>query len=63
MKCTLRAIRINKGVTQEEASKEMGIKLDTLANYEKGNTYPSIPNLEKILKYYNVKYDEINFLQ
>ncbi len=62
MKLTLKAIRVNKGDTQEEASKGIGISTETLANYEKGITYPDIPILEKILNYYNVKYDDINFL-
>lgn len=59
---TLKAIRINKGDTQEEAAKGIGISVETLANYEKGVTYPDVPTLEKILTYYGVKYDDINFL-
>lgn len=62
MKLTLKAIRINKGDTQEEAAKNIGISVETLANYEKGITYPDIPILENILNYYNIKYDDINFL-
>ena len=62
MKLTLKAIRINKGDTQEEAAKNIGISVETLANYEKGITYPDIPVLENILGYYEVKYDDINFL-
>lgn len=61
MKLTLKAIRINKGDTQEEAAKNIGISVETLANYEKGITYPDIPVLENILGYYEVKYDDINF--
>lgn len=61
MKYTLKAIRINKGDTQEEAAKGIGISVETLANYEKGNTYPDIPILKRIEEYYNIKYDEINF--
>ena len=61
MKYTLKAIRINKGETQEDAAKGIGISVETLANYEKGNTYPDIPILKRIEEHYNVKYDDINF--
>ncbi|MEE0929572.1 MAG: helix-turn-helix transcriptional regulator [Acutalibacteraceae bacterium] len=61
MKYSLKAIRINKGDTQEQASKGIGISVETLANYEKGITYPDIPILKKIEKYYNVNYNDIDF--
>ncbi len=59
---SLKAIRVNKGYTQKEAAKGIGISVEALANYEKGNTYPDIPVLKRIEKYYGVKYEEIDFL-
>ena len=61
MQLSLRAIRINRNKTQEEAAKGIGISVETLANYEKGNTYPDIPILKKIEKYYDVSYNDIDF--
>ena len=61
MQMTLKAIRINKGMSQEEASKLIGISEDTLSNYERGRTYPDIPILKKIEKIYEVSYENINF--
>ena len=61
MKLTLKALRNNKGYTQEEASKLIGISVETLAKYEKGVTYPDIPILKKIEEVYDVNYDNINF--
>ena len=61
MKITLKAIRINKGETQEEAAKGIGIAVETLANYEKGLTFPDIPVLQKIEQHYGVSYNDINF--
>ena len=61
MKYSLKAIRINKGDTQEQASKGIGISIETLANYEKGITFPDIPTLKRIEKYYNVNYNDIDF--
>lgn len=61
MQYSLKAIRINKGDTQEQAAKGIGISIETLANYEKGITYPDIPTLKKIEKYYGVSYNDIDF--
>ena len=55
MPITLKAARINKGFTQKEAAKKIGIRVDTLSNYERGNTYPDIPILKKIEKVYEIK--------
>lgn len=61
MKLTLKALRINKGYNQEKAAALIGVSVDTLANYEKGLTYPDIPVLKKIEEVYETKYDNINF--
>lgn len=58
---SLRAIRVNKGDTQEQAAKGVGVSTETWANYEKGLTYPDIPVLKNIESYFGVKYDEIDF--
>lgn len=62
MKVTLKAARINKGLSQEEASKLIGVSVDTLGNYERGLTYPDIPILKNIEKTYEVEYSDIIFL-
>ena len=61
MKLTLKALRINKGYTQEKAAELIGISVETLGKYEKGITYPDIPILKKIEEIYDTKYDNINF--
>lgn len=61
MQLTLKAIRINKGLTQEEASKMIGISVDTLGKYERGLTYPDIPILKRIEEVYEVNYNNIDF--
>lgn len=62
MKISLRAARINKGLTQKEAAKKIGISPDTLANYEKGASFPDIPIIINIEKVYGVEYKDLNFL-
>ena len=61
MKLTLKALRINKGYTQEQAANLIGISVETLAKYEKGITYPDIPILKNIEEDYETTYDNINF--
>ena len=61
MQFTLKAIRINNNMSQEEAAKEIGVSVDTLGNYERGKSFPDIPILKKIEEVYGVKYENINF--
>lgn len=61
MQLTLKAIRVNKGLSQEKASKLIGISVDTLGNYENGKSYPDVPVLKKIEKVYETEYNKINF--
>lgn len=62
MKVTLKAARINKGLSQEEAAKQIGVSVDTLGNYERGITYPDIPILKSIERIYGVEYSNLIFL-
>lgn len=60
-KMTLKAARINKGFTQQEAANKIGIGVDTLSNYERGKTYPDIITLKKIEIVYDIEYKDIIF--
>ncbi len=62
MKMSLKAIRYNKDLSIEEASKMIGISKETLLNYESFKTFPNVLIIEKILNTYDVKYDDIIFL-
>lgn len=62
MTITLKAARTNKGLSQEEAAKLIGISESTLINYEKGRRFPDVPIIKKIEDVYGVEYREINFL-
>lgn len=62
MSITLKSARINKGLTQVEAAKLIGVTKDTLSNYERGKSYPDVPIIKKIEQVYGVTYSEIKFL-
>lgn len=61
-KATLKALRINRGLTLEQASKALGINIVTLSSYENAKTFPDVQTINKILELYKTSYDNINFL-
>ncbi len=61
MAMTLRAARINKGLSREEAAKRIGVGASTVGNYERGVSYPDVPVLKKIEQVYGVSYADLRF--
>lgn len=62
MAITLRAARINKGLTQKEAAILLKVSEESLSNYENGKTYPTVPLLKRIEKVYGIGYNDLFFL-
>lgn len=62
MEITLKAARVNRNLTQDEAASLLGISKSTLQKYEAGKSYPDIPVLKSIEKTYRVKYSDLIFL-
>lgn len=50
VKLTLKTIREMRRLSRPDAAKAIGVSVDTLSNYERGKSYPSIPVLRKIEK-------------
>ena len=48
MALTLRAARINKGLSRQEAAKLLGVGVSTIGNYERGVSYPDVPVIQKM---------------
>ncbi|MBQ7429250.1 MAG: helix-turn-helix transcriptional regulator [Butyrivibrio sp.] len=59
---TLKASRVNKNLTLEQASKKLGVSKDTLSNWERGKTFPSVIQVKKIEELYGVSYNDLIFL-
>lgn len=51
----LRALRRKRGLSQEEAVKELDIARNTLSLYETGKLAPSLENLVKLLDFYGYR--------
>lgn len=63
IKLTLKAARINQGLTQKEAGKALGLSEYVIANWEHGRTFPNAIQLKKLEQIYHVPYDNLIFLQ
>lgn len=61
-KITLKAARVNAGLSQIEAANKIGVTRETLGNWERGKSYPNALNIKQIEVIYSVKYDNIIFL-
>lgn len=59
---TLKALRVNAGYTQVEAAKALNITPETLSNWERGKSFPTVPQITEIEKLYSTKYADIQFL-
>ena len=62
VKLTLKAARVNAGLTQEEAGQRIGKSKDVISNWERGISYPDVIDIRKIEKAYNVTYNNLIFL-
>jgi len=63
MAITLKAARVNAGLSQTEAANQLGISKNTLCNYEKYRTVPDIEMSKKIAALYNWSVNDIIFFK
>ena len=59
---TLRAARVNAGLSQKVAAAHLDVSNKTLSNWENGLTFPTTDMIPIICKLYGVSYDQLNFL-
>lgn len=60
-KITLKAARVNAGLTQKEAAEKIGVAQSTLRNWENGSTDPKLAQFMMMCQLYNVSCDNIFF--
>ena len=53
----LRATRIEKGFTQEQLAKAVGVTKSTMAKYDRGELEPNVKNIKKIAQVLGVSVD------
>lgn len=59
MAIQLKAARVNANLTQEDVAKKMGISKNTVVNYEKYRSKPSIDQAKELAKMYGLCVDDI----
>lgn len=62
MKISLRAARVNAGLTQDEVAKWVKKSKNTIVSYEKGRSMPDIETGKALAKLYGMSVNDIIFL-
>ena len=58
-KLSLKAARVNAGLTQEEAAQAINVTGRTLISWEKGVTHPTVDKLLRLCSPYDVQISDI----
>ena len=62
MKITIKAARVNAGLTQDEVAAQINKSKNTILSYEKGRSIPDIETGKALAKLYGVSIDDLIFL-
>ena len=62
MKLTLKAARVNAGLTQEDVAKKLKKSKNTIVNYESGKSVPDIETGKALATLYGLSVDDLIFL-
>ena len=62
IRLTLKAARVNAGLTQKEAAEKLKVSNKTLGQWETGITYPNVKKIEALCSLYGVSYENLIFL-
>jgi transcriptional regulator with XRE-family HTH domain len=62
MGLTLKALRVNKGLTQKQAADAIGVAVGTLGSWENALSFPDALKIARIEKVYDTTYADIIFL-
>ena len=55
MKITLKACRMNVGLTAKAEAEFVGVTMDTIYKWERGGSYPNALQMQKLLNLYESK--------
>lgn len=61
MKITLRAARVNAGLSREEVAAKLAVNVSTVASWEAWKTKPSLDNFKRLCQLYEWPEDGIRF--
>ena len=58
---SIRAWRVEKGLSQSDLASELGVTRKTVAAWEQGKAYPKADKIDGICKALGIGYDNINW--
>lgn len=58
---SLAAARVNAGLTQRDAAREMGVTQNTIINWEKYTTEPTVGQARQLSELYKIPWDMIRW--
>lgn len=61
MRITLKAARTNKGLTQQEVGKALGVAKKTIGAWENGKSAPNAEKIDSLCALYGCSYDDIQW--
>ena len=62
MQITLRAARMYVPLSLKLACDSIGVSVDTVGNWERGNSFPDSWQIKRIEEVYHIRYDNLIFL-
>ena len=57
----LKKHRLLHDLTQKQVAEKIGVSKEAVSNWERGVTYPTPPNIDKLCELYDTNYTLINF--
>lgn len=60
-KFSMRAARVNAGLSRDEAAIKIGVSVSTIKNWENGTSSPTVDKVPSICETYGLAYDDIKF--
>lgn len=61
MTITLKAARVNKGITQEELADTLKVSKKTISSWESGKTVPKIDKIQSLCAALGMEYNDIQW--
>lgn len=61
MTITLKAARVNRGITQEELADTLKVSKKTISSWESGKTVPKIDKIQPLCSTLGVEYNDIQW--
>lgn len=61
MRITMKAARVNRGLTQAEVADALNVTKKTVSYWENGKTIPKLDKIELLCNLLNVQYNDIQW--